>query len=663
MTSFNDRGIPMSKLPSPGLTLGTACAAVLQVGQAFAAAPGYTVTWLGFLNGGDTSSFARDINNSGQVVGSSGVLTSNGLNNRTRGFLWTPQAGLTDLGQFAVCATQPCYTTGADGSTWNDGVEPWAIGDAGHVAGTANGPGGYEHAFLYTDAAGMTAPLGLPTGRNDGAAGVNGLGDVVGHMTGTWTGTTWSEAGFIYRADGTLQTLPGLSGSDVMYAYDINDTGLIVGGASYRMPPDGVNPPGTITYGYRPVLWEKGQTGQYSARILPGFETAASWNFAYGVNASGQVVGYRQLPDNYHAFLYDNGTIADLGCGMAQSINAAGTVVGGETTIGGSAFIYIGGARYDLNALASNKAAADHIAYAQGINDSGWIAGWGTHNGKTEALVLIPDGSLSPAQPSASCPGATSSPPPSPPPSPQGADLALTLSGAPDPVTVGSKLTYTITVTNNGTETAGAVTVSDALPANTSFSSASTTQGSCTGTASITCNLGDLTPGATATITLVIKPLSAGELSNTASAGTSTQELNPADDSATAVTTVAAAGGSGGADLSVTLIDEPDPAVVGEPVDYVVELYNRSDIAASEVVLTVSLPAGVPLSEMEGASCTGTGTLTCNLGTVPADSDREIKFKLMPEAVGTVSGSVTVTSTTSDPNPANNTASAVTTIH
>ncbi|MGZ8217113.1 hypothetical protein [Methylomagnum sp.] len=646
----------MSKFPSRFSALALAVVACCQMGQASAAAPTYSVTWLGFLDAGDTMSYARDINASGQVVGSSELPPpSNGYNGKTRGFLWTQQSGMTSLGQFPECAAQPCYSSDANGNTWNDNVIPWAIGATGSVVGDANGPGGYEHAFLYSAASGMTAPLGVPVGRNNGASGINGLGDLVGHMGGDWaTGTSGLEVGYLYKADGTLLTLPVIGGSAAMYAYDINDAGLIVGGSSYQMPPDGINPPGTITYGYRPTLWEKGQNGQYSGRVLPGFGTATGWNFAHSVNASGQVVGYMQLPDDYHAFLYNNGTVTDLGCGMAEDINAAGTVVGGDA----SAFMYYQGARYDLNALVTNKAAADSIAYASGINDSGWIAGAGIHNGKTEAFVLIPDGGASTAQPSAPCPGTTPPPPP-----PQGADLSVTLTDAPDPVAVGATLTYTITVVNNGADTAAAVNVSDVLPANVAFSSSTASQGGCAGGASVSCDLGDLASGATATIQIAVQPTAGGTLSNTASASSSTTELNPADNSATATTTVSTpTGGTGSADLAVSVVDEPDPVVAGGELVYIVKVRNKSAVAASGVVLTMKLPAGVSLPEISGATCTGTGTLTCNLGTVKAKGSKEVEFMVVTQAAGILKGSATVTSATTDPIPANNTASATTTV-
>jgi uncharacterized repeat protein (TIGR01451 family) len=48
------------------------------------------------------------------------------------------------------------------------------------------------------------------------------------------------------------------------------------------------------------------------------------------------------------------------------------------------------------------------------------------------------------------------------------------------PVEVGNNITWTIVVTNNGPDTGG-VTISDPIPAGTTFVSVTTTQGSCAG--------------------------------------------------------------------------------------------------------------------------------------------------------------------------------------
>ncbi|MBI3457802.1 MAG: DUF11 domain-containing protein [Candidatus Rokubacteria bacterium] len=119
------------------------------------------------------------------------------------------------------------------------------------------------------------------------------------------------------------------------------------------------------------------------------------------------------------------------------------------------------------------------------------------------------------------------------------ADLAITKTDSPDPVQVGQDLTYTITVTNNGPDTATGVGVTDPVPATVSLKSATASQGTCSGTATVTCNLGSLAGSGTATVTIVVTPNSAGGISNTATVGaTSPSDPNPANNSATAITMV-----------------------------------------------------------------------------------------------------------------------------
>ncbi len=70
------------------------------------------------------------------------------------------------------------------------------------------------------------------------------------------------------------------------------------------------------------------------------------------------------------------------------------------------------------------------------------------------------------------------------------ADLSITKSDSPDPVLAGNELTYTITVDSAGPSDALNVSVSDAVPAGTSFVSA--TGG---GGGTLAARRGDLEPG------------------------------------------------------------------------------------------------------------------------------------------------------------------------
>ncbi len=109
-----------------------------------------------------------------------------------------------------------------------------------------------------------------------------------------------------------------------------------------------------------------------------------------------------------------------------------------------------------------------------------------------------------------------------PPPS---TDLALTLTDAPDPVSVGAELVFKATATNRGPAGATGVKVGLTLPGNVSFVRAAATQGSCTGTATVGCALGSLASGGTATVTVTVRPNSRGVLSTSASV--SATEFDP----------------------------------------------------------------------------------------------------------------------------------------
>ena len=122
------------------------------------------------------------------------------------------------------------------------------------------------------------------------------------------------------------------------------------------------------------------------------------------------------------------------------------------------------------------------------------------------------------------------------------ADVAITKTGPPS-ATNGTNITYTIAVTNNGPGSATNVTITDPLPPGSTFVSATPTQGTCTGTTTVTCNAGTLASAASMTVTLVVTAPSIGaSASNTASV--SAAELDPvlANNTATAIVTLTAPG-------------------------------------------------------------------------------------------------------------------------
>jgi len=118
------------------------------------------------------------------------------------------------------------------------------------------------------------------------------------------------------------------------------------------------------------------------------------------------------------------------------------------------------------------------------------------------------------------------------------ADLAISKTDSPDPVIVGNNLTYTITVANGGPGPATDVTMTDTLPPTVNFVSATPSQGSCSGTTTVSCNLGSLANGGAATVSIVVTPTQAGGISNTASVAANVIDPNLNNNLATQDTTI-----------------------------------------------------------------------------------------------------------------------------
>ena len=116
--------------------------------------------------------------------------------------------------------------------------------------------------------------------------------------------------------------------------------------------------------------------------------------------------------------------------------------------------------------------------------------------------------------------------------SPTGADLSVTLASTAN-VAVGNGFAYTVTVANNGTSTATAVEVTDAVPAQLRTQSVLPGAGtSCSGLVTVRCTVGSLAPGAKATIVIHAAAVAPGTLTNTLSVSSSTIDPTPANNSA-----------------------------------------------------------------------------------------------------------------------------------
>lgn len=250
---------------------------------------------------------------------------------------------------------------------------------------------------------------------------------------------------------------------------------------------------------------------------------------------------------------------------------------------------------------------------------------------------------------------------------PASADLSVTKTDSADPATVGSPLSYTLTVTNDGPNAATGVTVVDTVPASLSGVTATSPDGTCTIDGRVvTCDLGELAAGATATVTITGTPTVTGTISNSVTVVADQPDPDTDDNTDSETTQVEDGGGMGGgtdvADLSVTKTDSPDPVMVGDELTYTVTVTNGGPDPAPGTTLTDQLPATVDLSAATvtsgGGSCSSSGqTVVCELGTLAAGDVVTVEITVTPQSTGTIQNTAQVGAEVNDDTPGNNSAS------
>lgn len=168
------------------------------------------------------------------------------------------------------------------------------------------------------------------------------------------------------------------------------------------------------------------------------------------------------------------------------------------------------------------------------------------------------------------------------------ADVALTVT-APVTVTAGQNITYTITVTNGGPSDAAGVTATDVIPAGTTLVSATATQGSCSGTTTVTCSLGAIVSGSGAMATLVVSTAigTGTPVSNTVTVTSATADPVSGNNTATLSTSL---GCTAMTATPAALV----PGLVGGPYSQTVNA--TGGVAPVTFALTGTLPPGVSFS-------------------------------------------------------------------
>ena len=235
---------------------------------------------------------------------------------------------------------------------------------------------------------------------------------------------------------------------------------------------------------------------------------------------------------------------------------------------------------------------------------------------------------------------------------PAPADVAVVKTGDAAVAVIGTDVTYTIVVTNNGPGPAANVVMSDTLPAGSTFVSSSCGANPCA--------IGTLAAGESATIELVVTmPSTPGTATNTATVSTTSTDPVTANDTSSFDTTVVPEP----ADLSITKTADRETWVVGGEVTYTIVVTNGGPGTATDVVVIDELPAGTTLVSAS-PGCTGTTTVTCTVGTLGPGSSATIELVVtLPSTPGPVTNTARVESSSTDPTPGNDAATNVLDAH
>lgn len=257
-----------------------------------------------------------------------------------------------------------------------------AINSQGSVVGSSTTAQGAGHAFI-NDGTAMT-DLGTLVSTSTAMSAANGIsatGEVVGISTATATG---DSHGFLWTNTGGIQDLGTLPGGSASAAMGVNASENIVGYASTGWTPAN-----------HAVLWQRGWGTGFVATDLGtlagatgGLSEATAINNAW----SPQVVGFSILSDNvsYHAFLWQSGTMTDLGSlggaiSVAHAVNDAGLVVGGSLNGSGKrhAFSVQAGSGNPMQDIGTLVGAKGLFSEAYAVNSNGTIVGASVHNTTT----------------------------------------------------------------------------------------------------------------------------------------------------------------------------------------------------------------------------------------------------------------------------------------
>jgi probable HAF family extracellular repeat protein len=278
---------------------------------------------------------------------------------------------------------------------------PYGISPSGQVVGKSSVAGDSTvHAFRYFG--GTMQDLGvLPGTTSSVALGINADGQIVGYSPGNL-----GEEAFVYDATGMHDIGSGrataINGHGVAVGYTAI-AGFVYDGTTRQNVSGGYN----YAYGINgngQIVGRSDLTGHAFSYQYPGGgspqDLGPGTKTAVANNDNGVIVG----TFGTHGFLFSGGIVNDLGTVTPMGINAGGQVVG--TTDQSRAFLYDAGTFTDLNSLIDPNLGWV-LSSANAINDAGQIVVYGYGPGfiNGHAALLTPVGAPEPAGLALALPG------------------------------------------------------------------------------------------------------------------------------------------------------------------------------------------------------------------------------------------------------------------
>jgi uncharacterized repeat protein (TIGR01451 family) len=244
------------------------------------------------------------------------------------------------------------------------------------------------------------------------------------------------------------------------------------------------------------------------------------------------------------------------------------------------------------------------------------------------------------------------------PPGPE-ADLSITKVASVDRVAVGSQLFYTLVVRNDGPSDAQNVVVTDAAGAGLTLLSARGSQGACSVEAGrVTCRLGTLAAGGTAQVLVSARADQVGELVNSATVESPTEDPDPRDnrDERRVTGDPPPATPLQPADLEIVKTSNRRATLGAQSIRYKLAVRNVGPGSATgaQVIDTPSLPVRIVSVRSSVGRCSRTVPIRCDLGTLRSGDRATVMVVAQPRAPGTLRNGASVTGDVPDPDAANN---------